>query len=182
MTFDDAYRNVEEGLAVLERLRIPATVFACSGYAENGRPLDVPELAEEALAHPQEMATMNWEELHGLADRGVEIGSHTITHPHLTRLSDAELSRELQDSRSRLEDELGERASCSPTPTVRTTRACGRRLAKPATPLPSPCARPSLRQTLLRCRASTSTGRTRRYARGSRLRCCPESHLGRRSS
>ncbi len=107
VTFDDAYRNVEEGLAVLERLRIPATVFACSGYAENGRPLDVPELAEEALAHPQEMATMNWEELHGLADRGVEIGSHTITHPHLTRLSDAELSRELQDSRSRLEDELG---------------------------------------------------------------------------
>jgi peptidoglycan/xylan/chitin deacetylase (PgdA/CDA1 family) len=107
VTFDDAYKSVEEGLAVLERLRIPATVFACSGYAENGRPLDVPELAEEALAHPQEMATMNWEELRGLAERGVEIGSHTITHPHLTRLSDAELSRELQDSRSRIEDELG---------------------------------------------------------------------------
>ena len=107
VTFDDAYKNVAEGLAVLERLHIPATVFACSGYAEDGRPLDVPELAEEAMAHPHEMATMNWEELRGLPDRGVEIGSHTITHPHLTRLSDIELSRELQDSRSRLEDELG---------------------------------------------------------------------------
>jgi peptidoglycan/xylan/chitin deacetylase (PgdA/CDA1 family) len=107
VTFDDAYKSVEEGLAVLERLRIPATVFACSGYAENGRPLDVPELAEEALAQPEAMATMTWEELRGLADRGVEIGSHTITHPHLTRLSDAELSRELQDSRSQLEDKLG---------------------------------------------------------------------------
>jgi peptidoglycan/xylan/chitin deacetylase (PgdA/CDA1 family) len=107
VTFDDAYKSVEAGLAVLERLGIPATVFACSGYAEDGQPLDVPELAEEALAHPEEMATMTWEELRGLAERGVEIGSHTITHPHLTRLSDAELRRELGDSRTRLEDELG---------------------------------------------------------------------------
>jgi peptidoglycan/xylan/chitin deacetylase (PgdA/CDA1 family) len=106
VTFDDAYRNVAEGFAVLERLRVPATVFACSSYAENGRPLDVPELAAEARAHPEEMATMSWDELRGLADRGVEIGSHTITHPHLTRLSDAELRRELHDSRSRHEDEL----------------------------------------------------------------------------
>lgn len=107
VTFDDAYKNVTAGLAVLEPLHVPATVFACSAYAENGRPLDVPELAAEARAYPEEMATMSWEELRGLAERGVEIGSHTVTHAHLTRLSDGELSRELQDSRSRLEDELG---------------------------------------------------------------------------
>jgi peptidoglycan/xylan/chitin deacetylase (PgdA/CDA1 family) len=108
VTFDDAYKNVTEGLAVLERLGVPATVFACSSYAEDGRPLDVPELATEARAYPAEMATMSWEELRGLADRGVEIGSHTITHPHLTRLTDRELSTELQDSRTRIEDELGQ--------------------------------------------------------------------------
>ena len=107
VTFDDAYKNVTDGLAVLERLRVPATVFACSGFAEDGRPLDVPELAAEARSHPTEMATMSWEELRGLADRGVEIGSHTITHPHLTRLTDQELTVELQDSRDRIEDELG---------------------------------------------------------------------------
>ena len=107
VTFDDAYKNVAEGLAVLERLHIPSTVFACSGYAEDGRPLDVPELAEEARAYPEEMATMSWEELRGLAERGVEIGSHTVTHPHLTRLTDSDLRRELEDSRARIEDELG---------------------------------------------------------------------------
>ena len=106
VTFDDAYKSVANGLAVLERLRIPATVFACSGYAEDGRPLDVPELAAEARAYPEELATMSWDELRDLADRGVEIGSHTVSHPHLTRLSDAELDRELTDSRARLEDEL----------------------------------------------------------------------------
>jgi peptidoglycan/xylan/chitin deacetylase (PgdA/CDA1 family) len=107
VTFDDAYTSVEEGLAVLQRLGIPATVFACTGYAENGRPLDVPELAGEALAHPEEMATMSWDELRDLANRGVEIGSHTSTHPHLRRLSDMELDHELSDSRLRLEEELG---------------------------------------------------------------------------
>jgi peptidoglycan/xylan/chitin deacetylase (PgdA/CDA1 family) len=107
VTFDDAYKNVEDGLAILQRLRIPATVFACSGYAETGRPLDVPELAGEAAAHPDEMATMTWDELRDLAERGVEIGSHTVTHPHLTKISDAELDRELQESRACIEEELG---------------------------------------------------------------------------
>jgi len=109
VTFDDAYGSVANGLPILERLRIPATVFACAAYAEDGRPLDVPELAAEAAAHPSELATMSWSELGDLAERGIEIGSHTSTHPHLTRLSDRELDNELLESRSRLEAELARR-------------------------------------------------------------------------
>jgi peptidoglycan/xylan/chitin deacetylase (PgdA/CDA1 family) len=106
VTFDDAYRNVRSALPVLRRLGVSATVFACPGYAVDGRPLDVPELAEEAAAKPDEMATMTWDDLRELADDGVEIGSHTVTHPHLPRLGDAELDRELSESRARLSDEL----------------------------------------------------------------------------
>jgi peptidoglycan/xylan/chitin deacetylase (PgdA/CDA1 family) len=107
VTFDDAFRSVANALPILERLRVPATVFACAGYADEGRPLDVPELAAEASAHPDELATMGWEELRGLVERGVEIGSHTVSHPHLPRLTDAEIEEELADSRARLEDGLG---------------------------------------------------------------------------
>jgi peptidoglycan/xylan/chitin deacetylase (PgdA/CDA1 family) len=107
VTFDDAYRNVADALATLEQLEVHATVFACTGYAVDGRPLDVPEVASAAAADPQHMATMNWDELRALADRGVEIGSHTITHPHLPRLGDLELDRELRDSRTLLQDQLG---------------------------------------------------------------------------
>jgi peptidoglycan/xylan/chitin deacetylase (PgdA/CDA1 family) len=107
VTFDDAFRSVANALPIMERLNVSATVFACSDYAEDGRPLDVPELAAQAQAHPGEMATMTWDELRGLAERGVEIGSHTLTHPHLPRLSDAELGRELSESRERVEGELG---------------------------------------------------------------------------
>jgi peptidoglycan/xylan/chitin deacetylase (PgdA/CDA1 family) len=50
---------------------------------------------------------MDWDALRALAERGVEIGSHTISHPHLTQLDDDELRRELVESRERLEDGLG---------------------------------------------------------------------------
>jgi peptidoglycan/xylan/chitin deacetylase (PgdA/CDA1 family) len=106
VTFDDAYKSVANALPVLERLGLPATVFACTYYADTGRPFDVPELANEAVAHPEELATMDWDELRGLAERGVEVGSHTVTHPHLPTLSDAEIDRELRDSRAQIEDEL----------------------------------------------------------------------------
>ena len=36
----------------------------------------------------------------------MEIGSHTVGHPHLPKLSDEELDRELRDSKARIEDEL----------------------------------------------------------------------------
>lgn len=107
VTFDDAYRSVLDALPTLRRFGLHATVFAATGFAEGGRPLDVPELAAEAAAHPAELATMNWDELRGISADGVEIGSHTISHPHLTSLSDADLLREVRDSRTRLEDELG---------------------------------------------------------------------------
>lgn len=107
VTFDDAFRSVTNALPILERLRLPATVFACAAYADEGRPLDVPELAAEASAHPDELATMSWDELRALTDRGIEIGSHTVSHPHLPQLSEEEIRTELVDSRARFEDELG---------------------------------------------------------------------------
>lgn len=107
VTFDDAYRDVLEVLPLLEELSLPTTVFACSAYADAGRPLAVPELAADAEGIPDALATMSWDMLREIAERGVEIGSHTVSHPHLTQLSDDELDRELRDSRSRIEDKLG---------------------------------------------------------------------------
>jgi peptidoglycan/xylan/chitin deacetylase (PgdA/CDA1 family) len=103
VTFDDAYKSVMNAVPTLERLGVPATVFACASFADDGRPLAVPELAAEADVRPDALATMDWERLRDLADRNVEIGSHTLTHPHLTQLSDAELDRELRESRERIE-------------------------------------------------------------------------------
>ncbi len=107
VTFDDAYRNIDRAVSIAARLSIPVTVFASSAYAESGRPLDVPELAEDAKTQGEHLATMDWSALRDLAERGVEIGSHTVSHAHLPDLTDSELERELRDSRARIEDELG---------------------------------------------------------------------------
>lgn len=107
VTFDDAYRSVDAALPALERLGMPTTVFACTAYADGGRALDIAELRGELAAFPDELLTYDWDSLRALAARGVEIGSHTRSHAHLTRLDDAALAHELRESKQRLEDELG---------------------------------------------------------------------------
>ena len=106
VTFDDAYREIRRVLADLKQLGLSVTVFACPAFADDGRPLDVPELSERTRAFQDEARTMNWEELRESAAMGVDIGSHTVSHPHLTRLGDSELKRELEVSKERIEDEL----------------------------------------------------------------------------
>ncbi|HXV58054.1 MAG TPA: polysaccharide deacetylase family protein [Gaiellaceae bacterium] len=106
VTFDDAYRSVEEVLPALRGLGVGVTVFACSDLAAEGAALAVPEVAPRAVGHEEEILTMDWEALRRAAALGVEIGSHTRSHPHLTRLGDEELRTELADSRRALEEHI----------------------------------------------------------------------------
>jgi len=103
-TFDDAFRSAAIVFPALERLGVSVQIFVCTRYARAGAPLSIPELAGD---DPAQLATMSWDELREHADRGLRIGSHTVSHPHLTRLSDAELRRELDDSKGEIEAELG---------------------------------------------------------------------------
>jgi peptidoglycan/xylan/chitin deacetylase (PgdA/CDA1 family) len=108
VTFDDAFRSVASLLPTLERLGVRSTIFVSTNYADQGDPFDVPELADAAAAQPDELETMDWNSLRACAQRGVEIGSHTLTHAHLTALSDEQLASELRDSRERIARELGQ--------------------------------------------------------------------------
>jgi peptidoglycan/xylan/chitin deacetylase (PgdA/CDA1 family) len=50
---------------------------------------------------------VTWEQLRAMADGGMEIGSHSLTHPFLHGLSAAEIRREFGDSKRMLEDGIG---------------------------------------------------------------------------
>lgn len=52
---------------------------------------------------------MTREQVRQLRQRGFQIGAHTVSHPILTRLDDAEAFHEIQASRQTLESWLGER-------------------------------------------------------------------------
>jgi peptidoglycan/xylan/chitin deacetylase (PgdA/CDA1 family) len=102
-TFDDAFRSAATVFPALRQLGVTVQIFVCTGFARHGAPLKIAELQGD---DPRELATMTWAELRGHADRGIAIGSHTVSHAHLTRLSDVELRDELQDSKDELESEL----------------------------------------------------------------------------
>jgi peptidoglycan/xylan/chitin deacetylase (PgdA/CDA1 family) len=58
---------------------------------------------------PEELSSITWEQARELDGNGIEIGSHTMTHPILTHLPDEQLRREVGESKLRLEEELGRR-------------------------------------------------------------------------
>ena len=79
--------DTEEALELVDRMG-----------RENG--VDFMELTRRAV--------MNWDQVRELARSGVvEIGAHTMTHPALARLSDAEACREIAESKATLEERTG---------------------------------------------------------------------------
>jgi peptidoglycan/xylan/chitin deacetylase (PgdA/CDA1 family) len=111
ITFDDAFASVKTFAApVLGRLGAPATVFAPAAFPSSGRNLDWPGIDHwELTPHATELIPMSWADLGELAELGWEIGSHTLTHPRLTQLDEAELEHELADSREECTRRLGRR-------------------------------------------------------------------------
>jgi peptidoglycan/xylan/chitin deacetylase (PgdA/CDA1 family) len=55
---------------------------------------------------PAEYAALTWDQAREMDQAGIEIGSHTVTHPILPNVDDEQLRHELVDSRSKLEHEL----------------------------------------------------------------------------
>ncbi|HMI80942.1 MAG TPA: polysaccharide deacetylase family protein, partial [Solirubrobacterales bacterium] len=96
LTFDDAYANVlETGLPVLEQRGVPAVVFAVAG-ATGG----VNEWRREGA---KEMRLLDAEGLREVSRRGIEVGSHCMTHRQLPKVPAAELEEELKGSADALE-------------------------------------------------------------------------------
>jgi peptidoglycan/xylan/chitin deacetylase (PgdA/CDA1 family) len=92
----DAAR-VAHALAVrLEHVEDAAKHAAIANLAERLE-LDLPASA------PAQFATMTWDEIRAFNGRGVTFGPHTVTHPVLSRTTDAQCEREITDSWRRLE-------------------------------------------------------------------------------
>lgn len=109
VTFDDAFASVLElGKPILDRLGVPGTVFAVTSFASGGRPLEWDGIGQwKGGRFDDELRSLDWEALRGMAADGWEIGSHTVDHPRLTRCDDTALAQQLAESRAVVERELG---------------------------------------------------------------------------
>ena len=92
LTFDDCYRDlVDVGLPMLRELGVPALAFAVSRRVGGTNDWD------EGIGAPQ-LPLADAAGLRGLAQARVTIGSHTRTHPKLSRLGVDELAAEIEGS------------------------------------------------------------------------------------
>jgi peptidoglycan/xylan/chitin deacetylase (PgdA/CDA1 family) len=109
VTFDDAHRSVLEAASpVMARLGVPGTVFVPTDYATSQQPMAWDGYdGWLGTEHERELDCMSWDELRGLASAGWEIGSHTCSHPRLSRLADDEILAELAQSRAECERRMG---------------------------------------------------------------------------
>lgn len=65
---------------------------------------------EKQVPLPAERMTgrmLTWEQIGTMQSEGVSFGSHTLTHPAVSRLDSVGLERELRESKARLEERLG---------------------------------------------------------------------------
>ncbi len=109
ITFDDAFSSVFELAApILRRYGMPATVFVPTAHAGAGEPMQWPGIGQWLeTPHEHELLPMSWAQLLELRELGWEIGSHTHSHPRLTKLAGDALAAELCESQRVLEAELG---------------------------------------------------------------------------
>ena len=101
ITFDDGEKNIyDHAFPLLKKYGLPALVFLIAGYDGRSNDWDL-SLTGRRLKH------LTWDEIREMKKGGVLFGSHGMSHRNLTRLSTAELDREIFDSKAVLEREIG---------------------------------------------------------------------------
>ncbi|MGH2996578.1 MAG: polysaccharide deacetylase family protein [Gaiellaceae bacterium] len=94
LTFDDGWLNwLTVALPLLQRLGVRATFFVCPGWLGGQHP---------GLGGPAGRL-LGEDGVRALHEAGMEIGSHSLSHPDLRRLDDDALRAELEDSKSAIE-------------------------------------------------------------------------------
>ncbi len=98
VTFDDGFQSVlKNALPVLQERKIPATLFIPTGYIGK-----MPGWINNENENYDEIIVTQ-DQLKELSASMITIGSHCVTHPHLTKLDEVEIKKELFESKKFLE-------------------------------------------------------------------------------
>jgi len=91
ITIDDAFQSfAEKAWPLLRRANMPATLFVSTKALDEG--------GEDFVS---------WDTLRRMAAQGLEIGNHTVSHPHLPTVSASDLHAEITRAQARIKAEIG---------------------------------------------------------------------------
>jgi peptidoglycan/xylan/chitin deacetylase (PgdA/CDA1 family) len=100
ITFDDCYRDNLFAARTLAEHSLPACFFIPTGFVGT----------DQVFAWDRgraRLANLSWDEVREMAALGHEIGSHSVSHPDMAKISEEQARYELVESKGRLESELG---------------------------------------------------------------------------
>jgi peptidoglycan/xylan/chitin deacetylase (PgdA/CDA1 family) len=104
ITFDDGWRSVLDTAApILNEYKIPWTLFVATGFVD--------EQSDWHRTH-----VLRWNEISDLLNMGVEIGSHSVSHPDFARIAESQAVDELERSRATIASRLGLQVECFAIP------------------------------------------------------------------
>lgn len=102
LTFDDGYEDfLDTALPVLKSSDFSATVFAVAGMQGEENSWD-----HYSQSRPR-LRLLDAEGIREVSEQGMEVGSHTMSHPRLSELDAGTLDFELNESRRVLTEILG---------------------------------------------------------------------------
>lgn len=100
LTFDDGFKNnYTEAFPILCEYGFTATIFLTTDYISG-------VCSWEKHDSIPRLPLLSWDEIKEMSDFGIDFGSHTCSHPYLTRMSKDGLKAELLASKSTIEAKL----------------------------------------------------------------------------
>ena len=123
ITFDDGFRDFfTEAFPILQNHGYTATMFLPTAFIRDSSSASI--RASSPFRNPQS-AFLSWSEIIELRQAGIQFGSHTVNHPKLVELSWSGIQSELSNSKSDIEQHLGEPVSafCYPFAFPQTDRS-----------------------------------------------------------
>lgn len=99
ITFDDGFANIfEHAFPLILKYNIKSMVFVATGFIDN-------KISFNSYFRSKiNINPLEWGQIREMAASGVEIGSHTLTHPNLLNLPYHKATEEINNSKKRIED------------------------------------------------------------------------------